>query len=91
MQLAVGGQALPQLPQFAASVDKSLHMVPHPVWPVGQFVQVPALQVWLAAHAIAQVPQCSRSVCRFTHAPPQRMVPAAQTHCPEVHCSPVAH
>jgi hypothetical protein len=45
MQLAVGGQAFPQAPQLALSVMGSVHIVPQPAWPVGQFMHAPALQI----------------------------------------------
>jgi hypothetical protein len=58
---ATAGQALPQLPQFAALVSVSTHP--------------PAQQVPPAPQAVPQAPQCRSLVARSTHAPPQQVSP----------------
>jgi hypothetical protein len=72
-------QALPQVPQLAASVWRFLQVPEHMLWPVMQ-TQAPAVQVRLfaAEQAVVQVPQWLMSVCRFTQAPEQALVPVAQ-------------
>jgi hypothetical protein len=51
-------QALPQVPQLAASVWRFLQVPEQLVWPVTQ-TQAPAVQVWLfaAEQVVVQVPQ----------------------------------
>ena len=64
-------QALPQVPQLAASVCRFLQVPEQLVWPEGQPLQTPATQVCPLAQALPQVPQLAASVCRFVQVPEQ--------------------
>jgi hypothetical protein len=57
VQVAVDGQALPHAPQLATSVCRFVQVVPQPLWPVPQLVQVPFMQTCVALHIVAQLPQ----------------------------------
>jgi hypothetical protein len=47
--------------------------------------QVPLKQLW------PQRPQFAVAVCRFTHVPPQSVVPAGHLHVPLAHVAPAPH
>jgi hypothetical protein len=68
---------LPQAPQFALSLARSLHCPLHEVWPLGQ-THAPPLQVWPAGQAAPQLPQWSRLVVRSTQSLPHWVWPLAQ-------------
>src|SRR5580692_1196307 len=75
-------QAMPQVPQLAASVCRFLQVPEQLVWPVGQPVQTPAAQVWPVVQATPQVPQLAASVCRFLQTPEHMVWPLTQTQAP---------
>ena len=58
VQVCPVAQALPHVPQLAASVCRFLQVPEQLVWPLTQ-TQAPAVQVWLfaAEQAVVQVPQ----------------------------------
>jgi hypothetical protein len=76
VQVAVVGQALPQAPQFARSVWRSLQTPLQLVWPVGQ--QSPFEQAVPVPQVIPQPPQLASSVFVSTQDPPQFTRPTAQ-------------
>lgn len=82
-------QALPQVPQLAASVAVSTHVAPQTTWPPGQ-AHDPAWQVVPPVQALPQAPQLAALVCRSTQAPPQLVRPAAQ-QTPPWQVWPLAH
>lgn len=56
-------QPEPQLPQLAGSVLVSTQLVPHWLWPEGQFtVQLPFAQTWPVAQALPHAPQLAALV-----------------------------
>ena len=64
--------AMPQPPQFAASVVMFTHALPQRSRPGVQYDwHDPAEHTWPAAHALPQRPQWSRRELVSTHAPPQ--------------------
>lgn len=73
------GHAVPQVPQFAASVWVLVHWPLHTVWPLAQ-PHCPALQLLPPVQALPQVPQFALSVCVLTQAPAHDVCPAPQTH-----------
>ena len=63
-------QALPQVPQFAASVCRFVQVFEQSVWPLAQ-AQAPLTQVCPLPQALPQVPQLAESVWRFLQVPEQ--------------------
>lgn len=75
-QVSPEAHALPQPPQFALSVFKSKHVVPHAVRPAGQFVwQTPATHDAPAVHAFPHAPQFAASTCKSRQLSPHLVVP----------------
>jgi hypothetical protein len=91
------GQTLPQRPQLFGSFWVLTHAFPQAVWPDGQVsVQMPAVQLSPAGHAVPQAPQLFESVCRFVQialAPvPQAFgIAEGQTHVPPEQIWDVPH
>ncbi len=76
MHVCPEAQALPQPPQFVASVIVSVHTPAQRVWPaVLQGVSaahVPPEHVWPEGHALPHAPQFIASVSTSMQVPPQR-------------------
>ncbi len=51
-------------------------------------MQWPPAQIWAAAQAVPQAPQCWVLACMFTHSPPQAVKPCGQRHWPATHSVP---
>jgi hypothetical protein len=75
------GQALPQAPQFAASVAVFTQLEPQRVDP-GAHPQAPFVQPLPAGHTLPQAPQLRGSLATFVQAPPQRVAPALHPQAP---------
>jgi hypothetical protein len=89
-QVVPSAQRLPQLPQFASSVARSVH-VPRPqsVCPVGQVPppwHTPFTHSCPAAQRLKHSPQLFSFICRFTHLSPQQVRPVGQ---PQILPSPL--
>jgi hypothetical protein len=69
LQTCPAAHALPQAPQFVASVVTLTHAPPQAVWPTGH-VHAPALHELPPPHREPQAPQFSGSDCSCTQAPP---------------------
>jgi hypothetical protein len=68
------------------------HVEPQSIVPLGH-VQLPAEHTFPPLQATPQPPQLLLSVCVFTHAPPQFVVPPIHVveHVPLMHTWPVVH
>jgi len=80
VQICPCPHALPQLPQFAASVWRFTHAASQAVSGAAQPVpeHVPAAHVCPWPQAVPHPPQFASSVCTFTQTPPHGVVPAPQ-------------
>jgi len=85
-------QARPHPLQFAGSVSRSTHWLPHSAWPRGH-VQAPPEQTWLAAQRWAHRPQLAASALRSTQRPLQPDWPGghATLQTPATQDSAAAH
>lgn len=81
-----GGQAVPQLPQFAPSALVFTQPFAHALRPAWH-MQVP-LQIWPALQTVPQAPQFATSLLVFTQAGPQAANGAGQVQAPLVHVWP---
>ncbi len=74
------GQALPQLPQFAESVNVDVQTSPHTRIPKPQDMAThdPPTHISLLVQAIPHPPQLAESLFVFTHEPLQLVVPKPQ-------------
>jgi len=70
-------QVVPQVPQFAASVERSEHVPAQLTVPVGQ-VHAPFVQTRLLPQICEQRPQLSLLLCRSTHWVPHCVKPEAE-------------
>jgi hypothetical protein len=79
-------QVVPQAPQFFGSFAVFTHTPPQLVVPAGQ-VHLLSPHVWLAAHRVAQLPQCAASLVVSTHELPHWVRPMVQelAHAPTSH------
>jgi hypothetical protein len=77
----LGGQALPQPPQFCGSELMVTQALPH--WVVPMMHRQEPLQNWVGAQARSHEPQWSREMVRFSQEPPQLVSPAAQPLFPQ--------
>jgi hypothetical protein len=68
-QLCPAVQAVPQAPQFMASVCVFTHAVPQSIWPAAQ-AQRPAVQVCPVRQTVPHAPQLLLSVCVLMQALP---------------------
>ncbi len=84
--------AVPQLPQFLGSVEKSTHAPLQRLVP-GKHTHVPALQLSADGHVVVQEPQWLGSVCSSTHPPLQFDKPWLQLEeqTPRSHTWPFEH
>jgi hypothetical protein len=82
-------QVWPQLPQFCASVARTVHVLPHADHPGSQTAPHVApehirTEFVIAGHACPQLPQFAPSICGFTHWPLHAIWPAGQIGVPHV-------
>lgn len=69
VQISPEAQALPQVPQFFASVCFEVQALPQASGKASGHAQAPDLQIWFVrVQGVAQSPQCSASVFRSEHA-----------------------
>jgi hypothetical protein len=84
--------AVPHAPQFAGSVEVSMHVPPQSASGGRQVLvatHAPAVQTWAAVHATPHAPQFASSLEVSTHVVPQAARGAVQavTHAPAVQTS----
>jgi hypothetical protein len=89
LHTSFAAHARPQAPQLAGLVCVSTQTLPHRIWGLEQ-AQAPFAQVAPPEQVRLQAPQWLFEVCRWTHAPPQLVRPAAQlaAHAPALHAWP---
>jgi hypothetical protein len=76
VQTAPGLQSLPQLPQFATSLETSAQPMPQLTRPVRQ-AQTPSVHDCVGPQSLPQLPQSVFEFCRSTQPPSQRSRPSA--------------
>jgi len=90
LQYWVEVQAVPHVPQLVGSMAMYTHAPEQLTSGAVQVAaaQTPAVHACDAVHVTPQPPQWLRFVEVFTHAPPQRVVPAGHRHPPVMQARP---